>query len=300
MKYKMLFIALCSFALIIFASGCTKAELCEGKNVTLYFQYKAGGTQDVLPEYIGSVMVYVYDAETGKFVQSAKVSNNQLLSSQQTDLLLDPGKYDVICWGNVNDNTLLANVTLGKTKAIIANTRTSSEQQLKTTDPLYYAKTTLEVSSEKLSSSAEVNFCCAHIDIWVYVKGIIDQSTTTASIAPVISVGYLPSSCDFDMRAQGDKICYYPESSYREDRLVYMSHCSVFRFDENTDASIYVYNGSNRKLIDKISLCEFISKNQISISQKEEVSIAILLEYSPLGVTISIPDWKEVPVSPQW
>lgn len=296
--FKALLKTLCGLS-VLFA-GCTGAELSESKNVTLQFRYTADGTTDVLPEYIGSVTLYVYDSKTGQFIKSAKIDNTDLLKYQSANLMLDPGTYDIVCWGNVKDNTTFNNTFAGESEAALTNPYCNTTQKVTTNDPLYYGKTTLNVSSNLYETSGTVDFCCAHIDIWVYVKGITDKSSSGENIPPIVTVSNLLPAYNFSMQPQGDSISYYPESAYRQDKLVSMAHCSVLRFTEDTPAQINIYKGSNGELIEAVSISKFITDNKISVSGKEEVSIQLLLEYSALGVVIRIPQWDEVSATPEW
>ncbi|WP_321331001.1 FimB/Mfa2 family fimbrial subunit [uncultured Bacteroides sp.] len=296
--FKVLIKAL--FLLSALLAGCTEIDLSGNKNITLQFQYTADGTTDVLADYIGSVTLFVYDAETGKFIQSVKVDNAELLKNKSVNLLLDPGMYDIICWGNVEDNTAFSNVSSGESEAMLTHLHADSEQKIKTNDPLYYGKVILTVPSTLEETNATVSFQCAHIDVWVYVKGITDLSASGQNIPPIVCISNLYPAYSFSMQTQGEPLSYYPESAYREDKLVSMAHCSVLRFTENTSAKLSLYKGSTGELLDTVSISQFIADNQINISSKEEVAIPLLVEYGSLGITIKIPNWDEVSTAPEW
>lgn len=296
--FKIVIRILCGTLFLL--TGCTSAELSDSKNVTLQFQYTAGGSTDVLSEYIGSVTLYVYDSKTGQYIKSLKVTNTELQTNHSANILLDPGAYDIVCWGNVEDKTIFSNTNLSESKAVLTSPDINNIQKITTSDPLYYGKITLNVDSNLSETSATVNFSCAHIDIWVYVAGVVDETSSGGNISPIISITGLVPSYDFNMQPQGNSVNYYPESTYREDKLVSIAHCSVLNFNENTSAQVNISKGSTGELIESVDISKFISENKIDISGGGEVSIPILLEYTNLGVIIKMPTWNDVPVNPVW
>jgi len=285
------------YSTLFLLTGCTSAGLSDCKNVTLQFQYTAGSSTDVFSKYIESVMLYVYDSKTGRYIKSLKITNTELQKKQAVQILLDPGSYDVICWGNVGDNTVFNDISLGESKAEATNFNTGKAT---TSDPLYFGRTTINVDPDLSETSALVDFVCAHIDIWMYTKGITDISSSGENISPILSVNGLKSNYDFNMQLITDSITYYPEAAYRDDKLVTIAHCSVLRFNENTSAQIKISKGSNGELIDNIDLSKFVSDNKIDLSGNGEINISILLEYSTLGLIIKVPNWDDVPVTPSW
>ncbi len=88
-------------------TDCLKQNrsLCEVEdNLTLLFRYEPAVGTDRFAEYIGSVNVYLYDAEH-KLMEARRIEKTDLELFQGTTFTVVPGDYYVVCWGNVSANS---------------------------------------------------------------------------------------------------------------------------------------------------------------------------------------------------
>lgn len=88
-------IILYSILLAVILPGCIKEDL-EDCYTTLYFSYLGDGTQEIFPDKIGKVNLYVYN-ESGGFVQKIILDKEDLRKKQGITLNLPSGKYEVVC-----------------------------------------------------------------------------------------------------------------------------------------------------------------------------------------------------------
>ena len=122
------------------AGGCIRENMddCKGK-VTLRFRYVGDGTTDIFPEKIEHVTMYVYSIADGSLAAIQKYDDNALAAYQGADVMLFPGRYEVVCWGNALDET-----TINEGEKIAANGYFENTD-IATNDPLYYGTIEIEV-----------------------------------------------------------------------------------------------------------------------------------------------------------
>ena len=79
------------------AGGCIRENMddCKGK-VTLRFRYVGDGTTDIFPEKIEHVTMYVYSIADGSLAAIQKYDDNALAAYQGADVMLFPGRYEVV------------------------------------------------------------------------------------------------------------------------------------------------------------------------------------------------------------
>ena len=97
-------------AACLLLGGCIKDDLSHCDNVSIYFQYKADGEEDVLHQYMDRVDLYVFD-ETNHIMGVGHYTHSQLASfSAMPSFRLPEGRYKVVAVGNAGDNTQVVNV----------------------------------------------------------------------------------------------------------------------------------------------------------------------------------------------
>lgn len=284
--------------MLTFCYGCTTAEIGGCKNATVTLEYTGDGTLDAFREYIANVAYYVYDAN-GKQVAAGRLESTDLSSFRGFKLRLEKGSYDIVCWGNL-EHYCEASFDEQKESARILNRKQVTDADPQTNDPLYYGKSTLEVTNAEESSSVTVQFHSAHITLWMYTKGIIDADASGKPYSPVFHVGGFDSEYNFDGDCCGTPMSFCPESVYKDEQQVCMARCEVPRFSKNTSSILKVFQGSDHKLLEVVKLKQFIADNKIEIIDEEEVNIPILFDFIGLEVVVRMPSWDEIGVTPEW
>lgn len=100
------------WGMLILAPGCIKENFddCFQGPYEIYFLYNGNGTTDIFNSKIETVQLYVFDTDGG-YVDRYAVSKAALHEFQGIRPDLQPGAYEVVCWGNV---TALSEITGGK------------------------------------------------------------------------------------------------------------------------------------------------------------------------------------------
>lgn len=291
---KLLYILL----LPLLCHGCTVAEVGGCKNTAVTFEYTGNGTADSFREHIANVAYYVYDS-AGKQVAAGRLAPEDLAVFRGFSLRLEKGSYEVVCWGNL-EHYCQPVQDENKATARIVNPTHVADADPKTNDPLYYGKTTLDITDGNQSTLATVRFHSAHITLWMYTKGIVDADAGGKLHPAVFHVGGFDSEYDFDGNGLGIPMSFCPESAYKPESKVCMARCEVPRFRENTPAILKVFQGSDHKLLEVVELSRFIADNNIGLEGVEEIDIPILFDFMGLDVVVRMPSWDEVEVSPEW
>ena len=266
--------------------------------VRLVFRYTAGGEQNVVNKYIDAANITVFDSE-GKPVSDLQVNKEQLLDPQGVLLPVEEeGKYSVICWGNMGENTEIIKGNSPETSTIQHPNYTKGTR-VPTHDPLYYSITPVTVSgTEEIQNKTE--FICAYIGLDIYIK--TPETTTRATAAPVVEVHNLTPQYDFRMNPVNPfSETYYPDVTFDAGQGVYAAHLNVLRFtDEENPTEIEIKDSGNGKTIHRMKLKEFMQAQNppISVAENTEVKIPVLIDCSGLNVTVTLPQWGSEDITP--
>lgn len=281
---------ICCSALFL-VSSCTKEKVGGCPNVTVRLEYLGDGTTDVLRKYIANVTYYIYD-NNGNYVTEGcwPIDDGAGESLQRRLRLEQAGTYTVVCWGNLEHYSRAMN-TGRMDEACVCPLRMGGEEGYTSCDPLYFGEAELVVDDVEGDAEVQVRFHGAHITLWMYAKGVEDIGPGGVNLPPQFCVAGCQGECDFQGSECGEPFDFIPESVYDEEERVFMARCHVSRFDENTSGVIEVYRTTGHLLLTTVDLKEFIADNGIRLTGKEEIDIPILLEFGPLGVTVTLPEW---------
>ena len=92
-----------SLLLLLLFSACIK-ESQDDCDVYVYFSYLGDTDEEIFPQKIDKVNLYVYD-ESGVLVMNRVFDREELRLSQGTALDLPRGNYHLVCWGNAYETT---------------------------------------------------------------------------------------------------------------------------------------------------------------------------------------------------
>lgn len=274
------------------AGGCIRENMddCKGK-VTLRFRYVGDGTTDIFPEKIEHVTMYVYSIADGSLAAIQKYDDNALAAYQGADVMLFPGRYEVVCWGNALDET-----TINEGEKIAADGYFENTD-IATNDPLYYGTIEIEVPETLAENNYICDFVCSHVKFRVRVEGF-DQTTMGV---PSLELTQLASFTDFDNVPSDEERCsYHPVLAAGSDgeQTVYTAEFNTLRFNDDNDIMLRLHSDETRVVAHEFPLADFLQEHNIAVEGVNEVTVPILIRFSPIGVTID--DWDSVPVNPDF
>lgn len=274
------------------AGGCIRENMddCKGK-VTLRFRYVGDGTTDIFPEKIEHVTMYVYSIADGSLAAIQKYDDNALAAYQGADVMLFPGRYEVVCWGNALDET-----TINEGEKIAADGYFENTD-IATNDPLYYGSIEIEVPETLVENNYICDFVCSHVKFRVRVEGF-DQTTMGV---PSLELTQLASFTDFDNVPSDEERCsYHPVLAAGSDgeQTVYTAEFNTLRFNDDNDIMLRLHSDETRVVAHEFPLADFLQEHNIAVEGVNEVTVPILIRFSPIGVTID--DWDSVPVNPDF
>lgn len=274
------------------AGGCIRENMddCKGK-VTLRFRYVGDGTTDIFPEKIEHVTMYVYSIADGSLAAIQKYDDNALAAYQGADVMLFPGRYEVVCWGNALDET-----TINEGEKIAANGYFENTD-IATNDPLYYGTIEIEVPETLVENNYICDFVCSHVKFRVRVEGF-DQTTMGV---PSLELTQLASFTDFDNVPSDEERCsYHPVLVAGSDgeQTVYTAEFNTLRFNDDNDIMLRLHSDETRVVAHEFPLADFLQEHNIAVEGVNEVTVPIRIRFSPIGVTID--DWDSVPVNPDF
>lgn len=274
------------------AGGCIRENMddCKGK-VTLRFRYVGDGTTDIFPEKIEHVTMYVYSIADGSLAAIQKYDDNALAAYQGADVMLFPGRYEVVCWGNALEET-----TIKEGEKIAANGYFENTD-IATNDPLYYGTIEIEVPETLVENNYICDFVCSHVKFRVRVEGF-DQTTMGV---PSLELTQLASFTDFDNVPSDEERCsYHPVLAAGSDgeQTVYTAEFNTLRFNDDNDIMLRLHSDETRVVAHEFPLADFLQEHNIAVEGVNEVTVPIRIRFSPIGVTID--DWDSVPVNPDF
>lgn len=293
-------------------NGCIDEDLsscydCDKDNLLLDFLYTDKEGADIFADNIQGVDVFVYDSNDF-FVKQHYVTKSELSVYAGTELSLLPGTYRLVCWANVAEKTSITEPTKGTPYSdAILDFATTKEGDAVTTggDPLYYAPKVEDSSSsktftvtvpEKGTHKATISFRSAHMVIELYVKGFEDNS-----LLPLIELSGVPAGYNFDLQTFGPSVTY---SGVATNQTIDGQQMAVVKFitplfDRDTPIKVHIKKQSDGSTLTTVSLDDFISDNNIIISNITQVVIPIYVEYMQTSVDITLPAWRSIPVWPE-
>ena len=271
---------------------------CSG-DVFLHFIYNGDGDTDIFPSKIMCVNMYVYSTDNGTFHSEYSFDKQALDAVQGTHLMLPPGSYRIVCWGNAADRTHIHKVY---DEAKVAEpVWFKSDEFFTGNDELYFSELEISVPETLRDVEGTCNFECSHIDMYVQLKGFkgaIGPDGQKADI--VVAHTGLPAYTDFfNVPAQNERCEVIPEihdDPDNEDSYILKYH--VLRFSEQEETAIDIRDLEGNSILDDgpISVTDFISNYGVEIDDVQEASVAIKLTLGPVGVEVA--DWNIVDVKP--
>lgn len=290
--------------------SCIKEDRSDcRRSFTLLFRYTGDGTTDIFREKVAQVHLYVYDATTRALVRqetmdAARLEQLQGIRFELEDL--EPGNYEAVCWGNAAQATDIDQPEQRET-ATVAAPEHRNGQEADTNDELYYAGGTFTVANAYADQQDILDFSCAHIDLSVRLEGFDNMVLTradgqAATACPVgVRLDGLPAYADFDGTAHAEATAAYalqpaPVADGTPD--AYETALHTLRFADDTPGALRLVNPATGATVYTLPLADFLSANSLTVEDRQEVAVSILLHLNDDGVSVSVTPFEDEPIHP--
>lgn len=288
-------------AVFVLAAGCIKEDLDDCWNVSLYFQYLADGDKDVLAQYVDKVDLYVYN-ERDELVGQESYNQDELINFQATPhFRLEPGRYRVVTVGNAYGQTAVVNEESGDYDHIyIQHPNWGYDGLVTGHDHNYIGDCYFEIGADKLVRDT-VTMESAHINVEVEIKGLNLNTKAVEGYTLVFENSNAQTSFKNEVNPGAQGNCY-PELFYDEATgLVKTQDLALFRLDDRCEHVMKLVEDATGKELATVDVDQFIADNDLEAEMaKSEATLRIGIEFTPVGVTIKIPDWEIVDVKPEF
>lgn len=292
-KLLYLCLPLVSFVLL---TGCIKENMDDCERCKLTFTYLADVEEDVFPNHITSVSLYVFDSKD-QLIRTKRLEQNDLKAYQGVNLNLNPGKYRIVGVGNCNELTEVYNTDARDMSQTHFRHPDCFDREVESNDSLYLGAKEITIPEEYWYKD-NIRFYSSHLKVSMEVRGYkgdapatagVNEATTRANEVLALRVKNLLPQTDFDNRAYGEKVTYNPVMT-KDENDVYKSYFHIMRHAADSDVEFELYNPYTETVIANISLAQFLNDFKEVDITKQEVLIPIVVEIIN-GVKVTIPDW---------
>ena len=289
-------ILLCSLNFLFFS--CIREGLIECPpevNLELTFSY-LGDANDpsMFIRNIDQVTLMVYD-DSEDLVLSLNLNKNELTTRQGVELCLTPGNYRIICWGNAYEHTLFSQCESfagGK----LHHPFLKEKGRIPTNSHLYYGSYTVQVPEGGIVQG-DIPFCGAHINMEVYVRNMITSANTSDTKMQIEAHNLMPEYNMEMLPTQPYSTAYYPETTFNAEKSLSQTLFQVLRFNDDNPVSIEIKDPT-QAFNCTIQLKKYMVDNKISVNDKNEATVPILVEFTDLGTEVKLPEWIVNEVDP--
>ena len=281
-------------------SSCLRDDLSKCYTNRIALSYHADGTTEVLPEYIKTVQLYIYDANSGALVERQDIDTDT--PSDPTPIvnfnLKSGSKYKVVAIGNVSDKTSIQgtdspagqDIRLGEPIAF-----TGDESGIN--DHLYLGSAIIE-GREAFSSEIDyVRLYAVHYNVYV---GLDKESFDFTKHQYQWRIGVVPGLCDVAGHLLTERQVTYLFEDFTEDqngRMIIPG--AMLRFDPKAVDRITfeLLDKTSGKVLHTLNLGEYLRTKATDVDlTKQETDITFF--YSCPGTVIQVAPWTEVGVNP--
>ena len=279
---------------LVLTTACIKEDLSGCKNVLLRLSYTGDSATEIFAEKIAKVDLYVFDANNS--CVATHTLGSQELASRSVALRLAPGAYRAVCLGNAYEATR----TEREDGCDFSLMRflchcTEADGRIGSADPLYFG-TAAFTAPDGGQQEQTVPFSASHIDVYVEVKGYVDETSVRSSAAPVLEIDNLPAWTDFENRTSPqERLSHFPQAAVERGSYVY-------RYNVMRDVSgsyLHLYTASGEELY-TLEIADFLAEHTEIDLTKQEALLPILIEFRNLEVVVSIPDWAVEDTEPEF
>ena len=287
-----------SALVLLVAAGCIRENRddCRG-DVYLHFIYNGDGDTDIFPDKIECVGMYVYSLDNLSFHSEYTFDKNDLAELQGTHLMLPPGNWRLVLWGNAAERSML-DKNWG-TGHIAEPGYFDGSNSYSGTDSLYFSTIDITVPETLVDVNETCYFESSHIKMYIKLDGFADMVDASTGECAEIVLYHEGSAVYTDFtNTPSEDVCevipeIFPDP---DDPDAYVLFYNVFRFDEDDPDSKIVLKFKDGRDLYTVSLKDFIDRYNIRVNDRNEVIIPIRIFSTGTGVNVV--DWDIVNVDP--
>ncbi len=302
-------------ALLVLPTGCIKEDLDDCDNVSISFQYLADENQNVLPDYVTKVDLYVFD-ENERILEVRTYTGDELRQSNTTPTFrLTHGKrYKMVAVANDFDATDITNIHITGWKNIfIQNPAWNTDKPVTTHDDNYMGQAEFTMpAKEGMRHHETITLFSAHIDVKIEMHGLPAPNSPNGEIPYEIRIENANAQCAFTNEVNADpsrKETVYPILVFDNNRQCYQTNdLALFRMDHNGTVDperckhvVVVTDKKTGEELKRFNVYDFVTQNtgKLDITRQEAV-LPVCLAFDQLDVTIKLPDWFIEDITPDW
>ena len=299
---------------VVLATSCIKENLddCETP-VTIYFQYKADGNENVLPNYINKIDLYVFD-ETNSIISTEQYGQDELTDRTKGHVFrLKSGKYKLVAVGNAYDKTKVVHTdTQDYTKIFLQHPNWETEKKVNGHDDNYLGQQEIEIPEYKGNEQETiVQLYSSHIEVDVEIIGLTNHPGAVIDGKPAVKLRIEQSNAQTDFNNdinQEVKGTCYPELVYDASKgIIHTNDLKLFRMDhdghlsEDCCSHILILTDTEGNELVRGNIYDYIQRYKENIDvTKQEAILPISIEFTSVGVDINLPKWVIVDGEPDW
>ena len=289
-------IAICLLAAAGLMTSCITEDTSDCYNIYyLALSYLGDEQKEIFPEKIDRVDMYVFD-ENNNCVTSTRLSESEVEAQLTMLPPLEEGDYRIVCVGNAYNTEVTALDSKDLAKVSFASADSLKGQTASGHDPLYWAAidyTIAPYSEYKQEETKTTYFASSHYDVSVEVVGV---PAVKSEGYPEITLEGVTPYTDFNNRAFGDATNYKMETEHDGENTLKAVN-SIMRHKNHEDVELVLRAGENE--LARVNFAEHIEKYNIDTNLNECV-IPFKVEFSTIGVTVSVPSWFIQNINPEF
>lgn len=275
MKHTLLISLICT----LLTSCCINEDGSDCKNeYPLIFSYNGDGNTDIFQSKIENVDLYVF-GQDNNLVLKQHIDKVDLATFQGTRLDLFPGKYRVVLWGNITPMTTIRNEH-DLAEAELATMNYYNSSTIINNDSLYYSSREIYVPNTSMAPDT-MKIVGAHIKLIINIHGSTQVNVRVNNLAPTYNFAMHSLKPLTDHRPTGTNSFNF----------------NILRILDDNIVMVELYDSSTNELIYTLSLKDYMIQNNISVSNRNEVTIVIEFYISELGIIV-LP-WEDDDLHPE-
>lgn len=276
--------------LVISQFSCISDDDDDCERTMIRFSYLGDGISEIFDQRINKVDLYIYDANKN-LVQTQSIGKDELKQNHGKRLNIPPGDYYIVCIGNAFLNTeIIAENGINLDNMRVTNPNILKKKDTQTNDSLYFGYKKIRVSESEhyLETNDTIHFVSSHIKMYIEIAGIENYLKDGDSLK--ISINNLFTAFNFSNEVFNDVYTYKPQLTYNMQKSIYQTKLNVLRIPLESEVNIVIQSSSDKQLY-SLGLTSFLNKYKQFDLSKNELLIAIRIEFKPQSVSIKVPEW---------